>query len=121
MNTWAAFAMGEANRGKELMIFDWDKAARLIRERKPECAVAGLLGDWEYTSGTIYESGKPVMDDYTYLSSTWAVPELNMDGEIVDCYRMEHEVPSWNSNTKWPQSALDILSALEREMLEGME
>jgi len=31
MNTWTAFAMGEANRRKELMIFDWDKAARLIR------------------------------------------------------------------------------------------
>lgn len=38
MNTWVAFAMGEANREKELMVFDWDKAARLIRERKPECA-----------------------------------------------------------------------------------
>ena len=43
MNTWAAFAMGEANRGKEMMVFDWDKAARLIGERKPECASAGLL------------------------------------------------------------------------------
>ena len=42
MNTWAAFAMGEANRGKELMVFDWDKAARLIKERKPECAYAGV-------------------------------------------------------------------------------
>lgn len=121
MNTWTAFAMGEANRRKELMIFDWDKAARLIRERKPECAGAGLRGDWEYTGGTIYESGKPVMNDYTYLSSTWAVPELDMDGEIVNCYRMEHEVPGWNSNTKWPQSALDILSTVEMGMLEGME
>ena len=59
------------------------------------------------------------MNDYTYLSSTWAVPELDMDGEIVDCYRMEHEVPGWNSNTKWPQSALDILSAVEMDMMEG--
>lgn len=109
MNTWAAFAMGEANRGKELMVFDWDKAARLIRERKPKCASAGLRSDWEYTGGTIYEDGKPVMDDYTYLASTWAVPELNMDGAIVECYRMKHEVPYWNSDTKWPQSALDIL------------
>lgn len=109
MNTWAAFAMGEANRGKELMVFDWDKAARLIRERKPKCASAGLRSDWKYTGGTIYEDGKPVMDDYTYLASTWAVPELYMDGDIVECYRMKHEVPYWNSDTKWPQSALDIL------------
>lgn len=121
MNTWAAFAMGEADRGKELMVFDWDKAARLIQEKKPKWATAGLHSDWEYTGGTIYEDGKPVMDDYTYLASTWAVPELDMDGDIVECFRMEHEVPGWDSKTKWPKSALDILSAEEMEMLERME
>lgn len=121
MNTWAAFAMGEVNRGKELMVFDWDRAARLIREKKPERASAGLRSDWEYTGGTIYKDEKPVMNDYTYLASTWAVPELDMDGDIVECFRMEHEVPGWNSKTKWPKSALDILSAEEMEMLEGMK
>lgn len=119
MNTWLALAMGEVNRGKEKKVFDWDEAARLIRERKPELACAGLRGDWKYTGGTIYEDGKPVMDDYTYLSSTWAVPELDIDGEIIDCYRMEHEAPGWDSDTKWPQSALDILSAEEMERLEA--
>lgn len=121
MNTWMAFAMGEANRGKELMVFDWDKAARLIQEKKPKWATAGLHSDWEYTGGTIYEDGNPVMDDYTYLASTWAVPELDMDGDIVECFRMEHEVPGWDSKTKWPKSALDILSAEEMEMLHGKE
>lgn len=111
MNTWAAFAMGEANRGKELMVFDWDKAARLIRERKPGYAAAGLRSDWGYTGGAIYEDGKTVMDDYTYLASTWAVPELYMDGDIEECFRMKHEVPEWDSDTKWPKSALDILNA----------
>ena len=121
MNTLAAFAMGEANRGKEMMVFDWDKAARLIGERKPECASAGLRDDWEYTGGTIYEDGKPVMDDYTYLASTWAVPELDMNGDIVECFRMKHEVPGWGAETKWPKSALDILNSEEMEMQEGME
>lgn len=111
MNTWAAFAMGEANRGKERMVFDWDKAAKLIRERKPEWASAGLRSDWEYTGGTIYEDGKPVKSKYTYLASTWAVPELDMDGDIVECYRMESEVPGWNEDTSWPASALAILAA----------
>ena len=111
MDNWTAFMMGMANQGKEMMVFDWDKAATLIKERKPECASAGLRNDWEWTGGTIYEDGEPVMDDYTYLASTWAVSELNMDGDIVECFRMEHEVPEWNSNTKWPQSALDILGA----------
>jgi hypothetical protein len=47
MDTMRAFAMGEANRGKELKVFDWEKAARLIRERSPESVWAGLSGDWE--------------------------------------------------------------------------
>ena len=63
------------------------------------------------------EDGKPVMDDYTFLASTWAVPELDIDGDIVECFRMEHEVPGWGSDTKWPKSALDILSSEEMEML----
>lgn len=29
MNTIAAFAMGEAYRGNELKVFDWDKAANI--------------------------------------------------------------------------------------------
>ena len=61
------------------------------------------------------------MGDYTYLASTWAVPELDMDGDIVECFRMEHEVPGWDSKTKWPKSALNILSAAEMEMLEEKE
>lgn len=119
MNSWVAFMMGQASCGKEKMIFDWDKAARLIKERKPECASAGLRDDWGCTGGTIYEDGKPVMDDYTYLASTWAVPELNMDGDIMECFRMEHEVPGWDSDTKWPKSALDILSEQEKTHIDA--
>ncbi|MEN6379724.1 MAG: hypothetical protein ABFD15_09120 [Methanofastidiosum sp.] len=87
------------------MVFDWNKAAKLIAERKPEVASAGLSGDWEWTGGTIWENGKPVMDSYTFLASTWATPELNMDGEIYDCFVMKSKT-TWDSHTKWPKSAL---------------
>ena len=110
MNTICAIAMGMMNRGKEMMVFDWDKAAMLIREKRPKIAMAGLCSDWEYTGGTIYKDGKPVMDDYTYLASTWAVPEIALDGKIVECYRMESEVSEWNAKTKEPASALAILT-----------
>ena len=76
--------MGEANRGKEMMVFDWNKAARLIRERKPECASAGIRSDWEYTGGTIYEGGEAVVDDYKKLSSKWVGHETDIDGDIID-------------------------------------
>lgn len=118
MNTICAIAMGMMNRGKEMMVFDWDKAAMLIREKRPKIARAGLRGDWEYTGGTIYKGGKPIKNTYTCLASTWAVPELDMDGEIVECYRIQHEVPRWDAKTKWPYSALAILSEADEEEVQ---
>ena len=109
MNTALAFRMGEMNRHKELMVFDWDKAARLIRDSECEYANAGLRGDWEYTGGCIFSNKRAVMDDYTFLASTWAVPEIEIDGVVHECYKMESETNGWNSDTKWQKSARDIL------------
>ena len=112
MDTMSAFVIGEANRGKEPMVFDWEKAARRIKEVKPSIASAGLNSDWEYTGGKIYKDGKPISrdDTYVYLASTWATPELNMDGEVEDCYRMKGETPEWDADTYWPEEALVILN-----------
>lgn len=115
MDMFSAFLMGVRNRHKELMVFDWDKAARLIAEKKPKVDSAGLRGDWEHTGGCIYAAGEPIKDCYTFLASTWAVPELSLDGVLVECYRMRHEVPEWNAKTKWPASALAILDGAKDE------
>lgn len=111
MDSLKAFAIGEANRGKEMMVFDWDKAARIIKEKKPRIAGAGLCHDWEYTGGKIFKNGKPVPkeDTYTYLASTWATPELDLDGIRMDCYKMQSETSTWDARTYWPESALKIL------------
>ena len=108
MDNITAFAMGAANRGNEMKVFDWDKAARLIVERRPKVVKAGLSEDWEYTSGTIYENGEPNKKSYTYLESTWATPEIEIDGDFFDCYVMESKT-EWDAHTKWPDSALSIL------------
>ena len=110
MDTLSAFAMRQASKNREHMVFDWNKAATLIRERKPSIVNAGLGSDWEWTGGTIYENGKPDTDSYTFLRSIWAVPEIDIDGEVLPCFKMESEAPEWNADTKWPQSALDILN-----------
>jgi len=110
MNTLDAFAKGNASREKELMVFDWNKAAELIKERKPEEVQAGLSGDWGCTGGTIYENGVINADDYTYLASTWAEPEIDIDGDVFSCFKMQSEAPSWGSSTKWPESSLKILT-----------
>ena len=115
MDTAKAIAMAEANVGAPHMVFDWDKAARLIRDQKPGVASAGLRSDWEYTGGEIFADGKPVPEDdtYTYLRSYWAVPELDLDGEVVECYAMQDDKPEWDEKTYWPESALVILGGIE--------
>lgn len=91
------------------MVFDWDRAAEIIRKRGCKEASAGLRGDWEYTGGCIFENGEPVREGDTYLASTWAVPELCINGRRIACYRMASETPGWGSDTTWPESALKIL------------
>ena len=92
-----------------MRIFDWNKAARIIKERNPQIAEAGLAGDWDYTGGVIYSDGKIVSDSYTYLGSMWATPTLIVDGEDISCFIMEDET-EWTEETKWPESALEILN-----------
>lgn len=91
------------------MVFDWNRAAILIAINKPKCVRAGLTNDWGNTSGIIYENGKIVSRSYTYLSSTWDKPEIEMDGERFECYKIESETPEWNYDTYWPYSARKIL------------
>lgn len=109
MNTVLAFAMGEAHRNDPLMVFDWDKAARILAERRPDMAMAGLEDDFEYTSGIIWLGGEPYTLDYTYLASTWAKPLLFIADEEIECWRYEDEVSEWSAKTKWPESALNIV------------
>lgn len=120
MNTLEAMMRGAANRNKEQMIFDWDHAAKAIKEMNPVYADAGLDGDFEYTGGCIYSEEKPVTNSYTYLASTWATPVLvlygcgnpsnphDRDPITIECYVMKHET-NWTEKTKWPESALKIL------------
>ena len=111
MDTLSAFARCQAAQGNEHRVFDWEKAARLILERKPSVVSAGLQDDWEWTKGEIWKDGLPVPkeDTYTYLASNWAIPEIDIDGEIIECYRMESKTPGWGPETYWPKEALKIL------------
>jgi hypothetical protein len=103
----------EANKDNELMVFDWDKAATIIKDTSSQTASAGLRDCWEPTGGEIFKNGKPVPHDEThvYLASIWAVPELKLEnGDIVPCFKMQPNTPGWDSYTYWPESALQILN-----------
>ena len=112
MRTEQAFRKGVENQGKESMVFDWIKAAKLIKKASCQYAEAGLQSDWEWTGGTIFEDGKPMPKDdtYTYLASTWAIPEIEINGVKSDCFKMASELPGWDAKTYWPKEALEILN-----------
>lgn len=114
MDSMEAFARGKAARaaGNKKKVFDWNKAAQILRDSKVRSAAAGLSTDLEWTSGDILADGKPVTDCYTFLSSVWATPVLIIDGEEIDCYLMEDECPGWGSGTRWPESALAIFNGV---------
>lgn len=106
-----------ANRNEKLKVFDWHKAAHLIREKQPHEARAGLAGDWVFSNVLIYQEGEIPEDavdekgfGYFYLCSNWAVPTLELDGEQQECWVSGDERPEWeDGHTFWPQSARDIL------------
>ncbi len=110
VDTLTAFAIAQAAeaRGAKHKVFDWDKAARMIKEHKPKEAIAGLQTDMEYTGGIIYEDGKINKENYTYLSSNWATPIIVLDGIAQSCFVMESDT-KWDEHTKWPDSAVKIL------------
>lgn len=111
MDTLSAFAMRQANRGRECKVFDWDKAARLIAESGARHAEAGLSEDWWWTGGDILADGLPVSERVcVYLASTWATPVLVLDGDEVECWRMQSETPDWDADTWWPDSAKALLT-----------
>jgi hypothetical protein len=111
MDMKSAYIRGHMAKDNPHKVFDWDKAARLIREARPGVASAGLSQDWEYCGGVIYRDGKPVSreDADVFLASNWATPELDMEGVIQDCWRFEADTPGWDAHTYWPESALAIL------------
>lgn len=90
-------------------VLDWDETARIINREHPECVVAGLKEDWQFTAGIIYQDGKPCIDEYTYLASSWATPALLFNGKTVDCFVMKKD-SEWDAKTKWPSTALEILN-----------
>lgn len=102
------------------MVFDWDKAAKIIKETNPKYASAGLRDDWSNTGGTIWEEGKPVFSNYTFLASWWADPMLVTSERGYECY-VPHGSTEWSAETKWPESALKILGLDPEDFVDQRE
>lgn len=111
MNTLEAAARYKQaiSEGKRMRVFDWDKAARILRAQGASEAYAYLEEDEDCTGGYILQNGEIIKNEYTYLASLWARPMLRInDLEDIPCYRNEEDTPGWDADTKWPESALEI-------------
>lgn len=107
-------------------VFDWHKAAELIRAYDLLNVEAGLAEDWGYTSGDILSEGERVPKEKTYvfLASDWATPVLHdVDADIVyECYihdTDEENPQGWNAYTYWPESAVALMVEEPVEASDG--
>ncbi len=111
------FTTTKGNNDNPHKVFDWDVAAYIIKQKFLEhndlFAEVGLQGDWDHTSGQIFENGKPTNNGYSYLSSNWAIPTLilSWDGqeqEEIECFLLEVD-SRFSSGSKWDKESLKIL------------
>lgn len=101
---------GYTSRYDPVRVFDWNKAAEIIKKEKPKHVDAFLGTDEAYTGGCIYHE-KPILEQNgTYLASRWAIPMLRLDDkDPYECWCWQKEQPEWDADTLWPESALKIL------------
>lgn len=100
----------------EARVFDWVKAANIIKENPDKCYHAGLLEDWGYTSDIIWAYHKPYKHSGVYLSSQWATPVITAaDGSYVECWVYAKDRPNWDAETYFPKEAREILGIVDGE------
>jgi hypothetical protein len=100
-----------ASQDQPVKVFDWEKAARIIAKKKPASADAGLAGDWDWTAGTVYRNGEPVLDSCCFTYSTWATPSLQLDDSLkkIPCWRWSGRGEIDSETSVWPSGALSVL------------
>ena len=81
MDSMTAFFMGQAAQGNESMVFDWDKAAEIIRESKLVGFTAGDLG----AISRIFERMRLAEEEINKGKERWPKNEIVIDGLFLLC------------------------------------
>ena len=94
------------------MVFDWEKAAEVLRERQPVAASVSFIGKHERTEPVlIYRDGEPTPDPRTFCPyDAFDKPTLLIDGDEIECFRLENTITTWAIDEYWPESARRILN-----------
>ena len=75
-----------------MKFMDWNKVKEVVESNPNSIIYAGLMEDWNNTSGLIYAKGK-YYNGYVYGCSNWATPIVDVDGEEIECWT--------NNETEW--------------------
>lgn len=75
-----------------MKFMDWNKVKEVVESHPNSIIYAGLMEDWNNTSGLIYAKGK-YYNGYVYGCSNWATPIVDVDGEEIECWT--------NNETEW--------------------
>jgi hypothetical protein len=103
----------KGNTMRDIYIFDWNKAARILRERKPSMATAYIGGMREHTEVSIWVNHGPLLGCNAFLLShdiCGYQPRLDCGADYAtDCAIKINDTDDWGPDTWWPESAIDIL------------
>ena len=109
MKGYTDFAMGFMGAGAvatnpigKTKYMDWNKVKEIIKENPDSVIYAGLMEDWNNTSGLIFANGE-CHNGYVYGASCWATPIVDVDGTEIECWTEEETIegsgrPSWLTN-----------------------
>lgn len=88
-------------KGSTMKQLDWNRAREICEEYRGHRVTAGLIEDWDWTCGEIFDGEKFQKDEYVYVSSRWATPgvliDLGMEHHFIEC-SMEGDdpkMPKW--------------------------
>lgn len=84
---------------------DWNKVKEVVEKNPNAVIYAGLMEDWNNTSGLIFAKGKYYDGDCFYGCSSWATPIIDINGEEIECWTYDKteevsDIPSWWGNGK---------------------
>lgn len=98
----------------DMKYMDWKKVQKIVDEHPDSVIYAGLMEDWNNTSGVIFAKGKYYDGSWVYGCSTWATPIVDVDGEEFECWTYD-KTEEGSGMPEWWGNGQELLSCWDFE------
>lgn len=96
-------------------VFDWDRAAALIKATGAQTALAGIDKDWLSSSDSIFDDGRARVDSacQAWTENPNMSPCLELDGKRMPCFKemWVSDITVADRRAIWPGRSAEILPA----------